>query len=205
MGSRDAEKLLGARLGNTGLDPQRTMAFRGRFDRLRKLGCPTDVNTGKGRAATYGWPQLLQLAVALDLINLGMTPELASSVVTLHQREINLACIRLAQLIDRPEHFENVVRVEKWPLEKTIFLSVDARALAIFKQGDTTACPSVGLIEGIGISDWLSSSTPYDAANVLIDFGTKLAQLIHLVAIWSEADVAEVVKDFSEWAEDVHP
>jgi hypothetical protein len=201
MGSRDAEKLLGARLGETGLDPQRAIAFRGRFDRLRKLGCPTGVNTGKGRAAVYGWTQIIQLALALDLINLGMTPEYAAKVATAHEQSLGVACLRLTQLIGSAKTFERAVENEKWPITKTVFLLVDAGALSGFQQGESNAWPLLGLQEGKTILEWMQSASAYEAANIMIDLGTKMAQLIHLVAIWSGREIAEVVADFAEWAD----
>lgn len=201
MGSRDVESLLGARLGDTGLDPQRTLAFRGRFDRLRKLGCPAGVNTGKGRAAAYGWTQIIQLAVALDLINLGLTPEHAAEVATGHEQSLGFACLRLTQLIGSPRAIKRVVQNQKCPLPKTVFLLVDAGALSGFKQGETSTWPSLGLQEGKSIVEWLRSASAYEAANILIDLGTKVAQLIHLVAVWSSNEVAEIVADFTEWSE----
>ncbi|HVM22076.1 MAG TPA: hypothetical protein VM308_02090 [Sphingomicrobium sp.] len=201
MGSRDVEKLLGARLGDTGLDPERAIAFRGRFDRLRKLGCPSGVNTGKGRAASYGWTQIVQLALALDLINLGLTPEHAAAIATGNERWLGLACLRLTQLIGTPAAFKRAIDDEKWPLMKTIFLVIDVGALSGFKKGESTDSPSLGLQEGKTILEWLRSASAYEAANILIDLGTKTAQLMHLVALWSSKEIEGVITGFADWAE----
>lgn len=201
MGSRDAEALLGARLGDTGLDPQRTLAFRGRFDRLRKLGCPSGVNTGKGRPAVYGWTQLIQLSLALDLINLGVAPEHAAEVVTTHDHSLRVATLRLTQLIGSQKAFAHAVEEEKWPLFKTVFLLIDAGALSSFTQGGSNAWPSLSLQEGKTILEWMRAATAYESANIVIDLGTKVAQLTHLAALWSGTEIADVVADFAEWAD----
>lgn len=201
MGSREVEKLLGAKLGDTGLDPQRTLAFRGRLDRLRKLGCPTGVRTGKGRAATYGWTQVVQLSLALDLINLGLTPDYAAEVATGEWHLVGLLCHRLNHLIGSPTAFERAVQDEKWPLPKSIFLLINVGALSHFKQGGSLASHAIDFQEGKKIMEWIRSASPYEAANILIDLGTRLALLLKLVALWTRADIADVVADFSEWAE----
>jgi hypothetical protein len=78
--------------------------------------------------------------------------------------------------------------------------------LSRFKQGEPDASPSVGVQEGKTILEWMRSASPYEAANILIDLGTRLALLIHLVALWSSSEIADVVVDFSDWAEQhVHP
>lgn len=203
LGSRDVEDLLGTRLG---LDPERRIAFRGRLDHLRKLGCPRGVKTGKGRAAVFGWTQVVELAVALDLINLGMTPENAAAVIEAHNESLGIAALRLTQLIGSGKAMARAVKEEKWPISKTVFLLIDVGALSAFKKDGSLDRPSVGLQEGKYMVEWLRSASAFEAANIVIDFGTKVAQLMRLVSIWANSEIADVVADFSEWADQsVHP
>jgi hypothetical protein len=198
LGSRDVEELLGDRLG---LDPARRIAFRGRFDHLRKLGCPTGVKTGRGRAAVFGWTQIIQLAVALDLINLGMTPDNAAAFIKANHEFLNLLAHRLTQSIGSKRTFASAVAEEKWPFDKTLFLLIDIRALAAFKPDGSTEATAMGFQDGKSMLKWLKAITPADAANILIDFGTKIAQLLNFVSAWAKSDVESVVADFSEWAD----
>jgi hypothetical protein len=164
------------------------------------------VKTGKGRAAVYGWTQIVQLALALDLINLGMTPEHAAATIKAHHEALAIAALRLTQLIGPISKIEAAVRDEKWPLSKTIFLLIDVGALSGFSADGSVERPSLGVREGKNIVDWMRSASPFEAANVVIDFGTKLAQLIRFVGIWESKDIADVIADFREWAEaNVHP
>ncbi len=56
-------------------------AFQARLRHLRQLGTPEGVNTGKGTRAIYGAKQVFQMAYAVELLMLGITPERASSIV----------------------------------------------------------------------------------------------------------------------------
>lgn len=55
--------------------------MQSRIKRLQRLGVPAFVNTGKGHPARYGAQQILQLAVALELLHVGMTAEAAASLM----------------------------------------------------------------------------------------------------------------------------
>jgi hypothetical protein len=51
------------------------VAFRARLKHFQRLKFPEGVNVGKGRASKYGAGQLITLALALELAELGLTPE----------------------------------------------------------------------------------------------------------------------------------
>lgn len=57
------------------ISPEKRTAFRGRLQHLQRLGFPPGANTGKGRAASYGAGSILLLALALELTQVGVSPE----------------------------------------------------------------------------------------------------------------------------------
>jgi hypothetical protein len=59
----------------------RRSAFSNRLKNYQKNGFPSGTNTGRGRAATYTVGHLLQLGLALELNQLGLTPERAAAVI----------------------------------------------------------------------------------------------------------------------------
>lgn len=67
-------------------DSRRT-ALRGKLQNLQKFGIPSDVNTGRGRPAKYGIRQMIELSIAMDLMDLGFPPD---SVVTILRSEMAL-------------------------------------------------------------------------------------------------------------------
>ena len=54
------------------------VAFRGRLQHFQRLGFPAGINTGRGRSAKYGFGQVLMLALGLELIQFGLSPETVS-------------------------------------------------------------------------------------------------------------------------------
>jgi hypothetical protein len=51
------------------------VAFRARLKHFQRLGFPEGVNVGKGKSAKYGAGHVITLALALELAELGLTPE----------------------------------------------------------------------------------------------------------------------------------
>lgn len=60
---------------------ERRSAFANRLKNYQKAEFPAGINTGRGRAASYGVGHLWQLAVALELNQLGLAPERAIAVI----------------------------------------------------------------------------------------------------------------------------
>lgn len=67
------------------VDDSSMVAFRGRLQHFQRLGFPAGINTGRGRSAAYSFGQLVQLSLAVELIQLGLTPEKAVSVLRSNQ------------------------------------------------------------------------------------------------------------------------
>ena len=67
-------------------DSRRT-ALRGKLQNLQKFGIPSDVNTGRGRPAKYGLGQIIELSIAMEMMDLGFPPD---SVVTILRSEMTL-------------------------------------------------------------------------------------------------------------------
>ncbi len=62
--------------------PEKRTAFRGRLQHFQKLRFPPGVNTGRGKAAEYGAGSILSLAVALELVQLGVPPDRSVRLLT---------------------------------------------------------------------------------------------------------------------------
>lgn len=58
--------------------PKKRSAFQARLRHLQRWGVPPGTNTGKGKAAAYGPIQVTMLGVALELLQLGLSPERAA-------------------------------------------------------------------------------------------------------------------------------
>ena len=75
----------------------RRSAFANRLKNYQKAGFPEGINTGRGRAASYGVGHLLQLAVALELNQLGLTPERAVAAILSDLHNVAMAAALAAK------------------------------------------------------------------------------------------------------------
>lgn len=76
---------------------ERRSAFSHRLKHLQRLKFPPGVNTGRGRAATYTVGHLYLLGIALELNQLGSTPERAVRTVQKHMLDIVVAAVTVCQ------------------------------------------------------------------------------------------------------------
>ncbi|CAN5198511.1 hypothetical protein BH10PSE12_BH10PSE12_36460 [soil metagenome] len=57
--------------------PDKAVAFRARLKHLQREGWPMGANTGTGKKAVYTLNSLMQMAMALELLQVGITPKRA--------------------------------------------------------------------------------------------------------------------------------
>lgn len=77
-------------------------AFANRLKHLQRKGFPPGVNTGRGKAASYGAEHVVQLALALELISFGYSPEKAIAVM-------RQSVVAVAEGIDRVTDFNETI------------------------------------------------------------------------------------------------
>lgn len=67
--------------------PDSEAAFRARLRHFQRLGFPEGSNTGKGKRAKYDLDMLLQLVIAIQFMQAGMTPQRIVHLVTKNWNE----------------------------------------------------------------------------------------------------------------------
>lgn len=55
--------------------PQKRIALKGRLKHFQRLGWPAGTNKGKGARVNYGIGQTMSLAIGMQMLELGLTPE----------------------------------------------------------------------------------------------------------------------------------
>lgn len=65
-------------------------AFLGRFQHLQRLALVEGINPGRGKAAEYQAHQVLVIAIAFQMLQLGLTPERAVMVIKQNQDLVRL-------------------------------------------------------------------------------------------------------------------
>ncbi|MGB3791285.1 MAG: hypothetical protein WA978_00970 [Sphingopyxis granuli] len=71
-----------------GIRPDDYGKFRARIKQLQRLGFPPGVNVGRGTKFEYSIENFLQLAVAFELMNCGLTGKLVTDIVVEHWPKI---------------------------------------------------------------------------------------------------------------------
>lgn len=85
------------------VDDKGAGAFLGRFQHLQRLRLVQGINPGRGKQAQYRANQVLVIAIAMQLLQLGLTPERAVRMMQDNQDRVRL-CIMLA--VPSPEALE---------------------------------------------------------------------------------------------------
>jgi hypothetical protein len=70
---------------------EKRIAMLGRLKHLQRLEWPPGANPGKGKRVRYDPEQIFQLALALELIQLGTTPERAVNTLCYHIKTVWVA------------------------------------------------------------------------------------------------------------------
>jgi len=117
-----------------GVGEEGEKAFRGRIQHLQRAKVPAGVNTGKGRAAVYGWSQIIELMTVLDLIDIGLSPEAARNVVSYNLKTLfGHAASFAANVPD--EVFGKWIENERCSPEHTLVISASAGVLHALTGG----------------------------------------------------------------------
>lgn len=196
LGSRTAEAMMASAFG---IEADRLLRFRGRLDHLRRHGCPSGTNTGKGRAAAFGWAQLTELMLALTLLDLGISPEHAARFVRENTRNVLLGLVVLFGPERTVEYVVQAGAKLKWPVEETVFLVGSVRALAGMRADGDSETSLVQLLDYEQLARELTQADFAHASNLVIDLGTRMATLVALVAIEVQRPPTEVAEDLMQW------
>lgn len=167
-----------------GIHPDRRIAFKARLKHLQRLGFPPGVNTGTGRSAEYGAAQVYLLAIGLELLQLGLSPERAVRVATESADWLRRVGRDAAEALARGEEY---------------YLGLDPSGLnSLTSLGDDPATWTMSA-GGFSIAAGAGSALVSGRRVALLDVATLLRELkIALGAQAAEAFVA----DFEAWTSD---
>ncbi|MBA3677899.1 MAG: hypothetical protein H0W74_10935 [Sphingosinicella sp.] len=193
---KQIEDILSTRYG---IEPARAGAFRGRLQHLQRGSFPDGVNTGKGHKAIYGWDQLIQLSVALDLIDLGLSPEPAKAVVRMHLEKIRAGAASIGVLMTSATLLK-AVREETLPFSKSVFLVTAAQALSNLAGSEASPGPRLNVMAGPNVIEIIRDESPYAVAESVINIGKRLISAMKMISMYHQIDEAAVVADFEQWA-----
>ncbi|MHB9878975.1 hypothetical protein ACSMXM_04840 [Pacificimonas sp. ICDLI1SI03] len=80
------------------IKPSSRSAFTNRLKNFQRIGFPKGTNTGRGKAAVYTSVHLLKLAIAVEFLQVGITPSVAAAAVEEGWPSISLSVCMAAEV-----------------------------------------------------------------------------------------------------------
>jgi hypothetical protein len=192
---------------------QRT-AFQARLKNFHRLGFPEGIGKGRGKAVIYTARETVLMAVAVELTQLGLTPERVIEVIAADELPVWQSVVMAAgAIIERPEVFNagpgdtgNPPDQKVWGFSAnwvdsdftdpfSMFLYCDPAALAPWDEKDADRASSTFFYGGAGIiRDNISRWTTGPTRRLALINVTKL--LFDIAANLAVENGLEVVKEF---------
>jgi hypothetical protein len=178
----------------------RAVAFRGRLQHLQRLNFPTGVNTGRGKKASYGWKQIIQLTVALDLIDFGMTPDVAARSVRQGTDRLLGAVSQVISEFDKPQALAKALLKARCSFGITQIATASAYALTVPRGDDDPAL--ILTCGGREFTQQLSKDPAVEPAAAFINLGSRIMLIGQLIGRVCELDPIEVANSVMRWSND---
>lgn len=184
-----------------GVNEEGEAAFRGRVQHLQRAGIPAGVNTGKGRPAVYRWPQLIELLVVLDLIDIGLSPEAARVIVSDFRESLLDAAASFGDGCDE-ETFLQWISNEQCPIEESRIIITSWGALHALSGGQEIIFEC---LNGAQFASSIADEESYRPASCMVNLSKKLLATLNYLRVKAICELGEaqgpkiVVEDFRSW------
>jgi hypothetical protein len=195
MSFKQIEKVFAARFA---VKDDKALGFRARLQHLQRQGIPSNVNTGKGKPATYGWKQIIQLMVTLDLIDLGITPEIAVRRVKQNTDQILAGIRRVVGRFETNRKLINAIERGYCSIGKVEYVVTSAAVLS-FDESDSSGYLIVVNRERFFRS--FTDDTAVDPMSAFINIGTRMMLVANLVGAQLGIAPKETAEDLKNWLE----
>ena len=167
----------------------RKNAFKGRLQHFQRLGFPPGVNTGKGKAASYKWRELVLLGLALEYAEIGSTPDRSITEVS---KFTDVLIIGLARSLLGGDELEE---------DRKSFLCIEISALLPLKREESWNQE----IKILSMNEMRDVFSEYGVATMqspyaIIDLRQFVAGLLTSLQEVVASSQPEIVKSLKLWA-----
>lgn len=200
--AKEAEALFAAAYG---MGPEHQVAFRRRLEHLRTYGCPQGLATGRGRPAVYTWLQLVQQSLALELVEVGLTPERAARLAIGTEGQAHLYAASLAMAAGSCLDPAAWILKSEWPKERNMFLLGRAGELSGMVVDNRSNRQEFMMADCAKLMEWLDRDENFQSTMIVINLGSIVASLIRRLTLWTECSLTEVVESYFGWALSYEP
>lgn len=193
LGTPQIERIVASRFA---IAVEGRTALRGRLEHLRRLGTPSGIQRGQGRAAIYRWRELLELIVALELLSAGLTPEHAHRVASLRFGEFEQAFALLS--FDLGAGLLAAVEQRRIPAGVSAPVLVTADAFSGMRgSGSSEVAFAIMLSPHYDIHDLPGELS---TSRITLDVGPVAVRLLHAMSKALDIPQDLIVHEFKEWA-----
>lgn len=172
-----------------GISTSKRTAFQARLKNFHRLEFPADFSAQKGKAAQYSGKQCCEMALMIELAQLGVTPDRAVKIHFAHAEKISAALTSACQTLLSDDHFPLLMIFDPAGL---IDLQDRASEAVTSNPDDSVATFDVMPIGALAekFADWTNG---YFRRAALINVTDMTDELAHGLADISRIDAAEVL------------
>lgn len=181
-----------------GIEGDHASAFRGRLQHLQRAGVPSQVNTGKGTRAAYGWRQLVELTVALDLIDLGLRPEVAVAQVHANTDKLLGSLSRIVSNFDDKACSKAILK-GRCPYKCTEIIVISAGVLTM-SQGEENGDGYLLTLSARDFRRHVEQDPGVHPAEAHFDFGSRMMLIAQSAGKAVFPGPAETARDLLAWS-----
>lgn len=182
-----------------GIEDDHAAAFRGRLQHLQRVEVPSKVNTGKGTRANYGWRQMVELAVALDFIDLGLRPEVVVTTVRAHTEKLLGSLHRILSNFASEKACAKAILKGRCPYKCTEIVVTAAGVLTV-SQGEERDGSYLLTLSASDFRKHVEQDPGVHPIEAHLDFGSRMMSIAQLVGKAALPGPVETARDLFNWS-----
>jgi len=178
------------------IDEKRAVGFRARLQHLQRRAMPSGVKTGKGKRASYGWMQVIQLMVVLDFLDLGMTPDIAVRRVQQSTDQIIAGIHRVVSRFETKRKLVNAIDAGSCSFDKAEYIVTSA---AVLSFAGVAGQEFLTVVDGRSFFRSLTDDPAIEPMSAFVNIGTRMMLVANLVGARMGLTPAETADDLKNW------
>ncbi|MHA6719685.1 hypothetical protein ACX40Y_09545 [Sphingomonas sp. RS6] len=168
---------------------------------LQRAGVPSQVNTGKGTRASYGWRQMVELTVALDFIDLGLRPEVVTATIRANTEKLLGSLNRILSNLGSEKACSKAIVKGRCPYKCTEVV-VTAAGLLTMSQGESGNDSYLLTISASDFKAHVDQDPGVHPIEAQFDFGSRMMSIAQLIGREAFPGPLETASDLWAWSND---
>lgn len=172
--------------------------FRGRLQNMQRLKFPAGVNTGRGKRVDYGWPEIIQIALAFDLIDAGLPQEPATSLISSQLGSVEFGMSAFGASLLKGDNADRWVNERAAPEGAGAYLVCAANSLRELRASPQSYD---SYINYIGEDEMVRGENELNqellrGGRIVLDLGQLILFVLHYISATMEQGLDKALSDF---------